>query len=95
MARRVFRYVLWVHSTHPEAGAWVKVKDGNPPKFEPVDQRRSATRFAKESEAEAASILLATAYPHVIGRIQIETHFLGERPDWSRRIHDFTVNHNG
>ncbi len=94
MARRTFRYVLWVKA-HPDfvGGAWAKMRfDGKT--FSAVDSPLSATRFKKKADAESAALLLTTKFPHKIGSVEIQEHSLGERWDRSIRIYDFTVNHN-
>jgi hypothetical protein len=99
---RLWRYVLWVKA-HPDfnGGAWAKEKsvgelgDRKPPTFEAVGRPISATRYKKKELAEGAAIILTTAFPHTIGRVEIQEYALGEWWDRSMRIYDFTVNHNG
>lgn len=73
----------------------MKMKTANPPVFEAVALPINATRFRSEAEAEGVAMILTTVHPHILGRVEVKDHALGDRPDYGIRIHDFTVNLNG
>jgi hypothetical protein len=91
MPRGRYGFVIFVRSTHPNAGAWAGRIIGRKKSFTlPFSTIGSATVYRTKERAESAVVLLAAEHPHVIGRIEIQS-YAEAREMKLERAHDFTA----
>lgn len=87
-------YVLFVKSTQSGAGAWVSFR--NRKNINAVSLLENSSHYETKEEAEGAALIVASLFPHVIGRIEIMDNRTARESDFLfSNWHDFTVNANG